>query len=328
MKHRAALLLAMLPALVLTGCEGAQSALSGGGRESISTLFLTLVLTVGSAVIFLLVAFALWVSLAGPASWKKKISSNSIVVWGGIAFPTVVLSVLLFYGFALLGAGPAGAGQQDDDPLLIHVEGLQWWWRVTYLDDAGNAIETANEIRFPAGRTVKIELTSADVIHSFWIPAYAGKVDMIPGHTNTITIIADEPGTVRGQCAEYCGGAHALMAFTAITMEPEAFDEWLAEEAGPVTIAGSPGEDKFLQAGCGGCHTVRGTSANGSVGPDLTHVAGRQTIGAGILQTDRAAFLDWLERHQEIKPDNLMPDYDTLNEEDRASIATYLAGLD
>ena len=327
MKLRHALTL-LLPLIALTACAGEQSALSGGGAESNRTLLLTIILTAGSAVIFVIVLGAIVAALSGPARWKRALSSKHIVVWGGIAFPTIVLSALLVYGFAALGAGPAASAPSTEDPLRIRIDGLQWWWRVTYLDDSGNAIESANELRLPAGRTVEIELTSSDVIHSFWVPAYAGKLDMVPGHTNTITLVADEPGLVRGQCAEYCGGAHALMAFAVITMEEAAFDAWLAEEAGPAAVSGTEGERAFLEAGCGGCHTVRGTPASGSVGPDLTHVASRRTIGAGTLPADEAAFLDWLERHQQIKPENLMPEYDFLSDDDRSAIATYLAELE
>lgn len=331
MRRLASLLLAT-SLCVLAGCAGEQSALSGGGAESDRTLLLTIILTAGAAVIFLIVIAAITAAFFGPARWKRTLSSQGIVVWGGIAFPTVVLSVLLVYGFLALGAGPANSSSAEasaeEAALRIRVDGLQWWWRVTYVDGEGNEIESANELRLPAGRTVELALTSSDVIHSFWVPAYAGKVDMIPGRTNTLTLVAEEPGIVRGQCAEYCGGAHALMAFSVVTMAPEAFDTWLAEEAGPATVTGTDGQQAFLEAGCGGCHTVRGTPAQGSVGPDLTHVASRRTIGAGILPTDRAAFIDWLERHQTIKPDNLMPAYDFLTDEDRASIATWLAELD
>lgn len=324
-RHTVFLLLAML---AVAACTGEQSALSGSGQESGRTLLLTIILTVGSGVIFTIVIAATATAFFGSAGWKRALASKGIVVWGGIAFPTLVLSALLVYGFLALGAGPASSTTTDKDPLRIRVDGLQWWWRVTYFDATGKAVESANELRLPAGRTVELELTSSDVIHSFWVPAYAGKVDMIPGRTNTLTLVANEPGIVRGQCAEYCGGAHALMAFSVITMEEDAFDAWLDEEAGPAHLTGTEGEQVFLQAGCGGCHTVRGTSAQGSVGPDLTHVASRRTIGAGILPTDRKAFLDWLERHQSIKPDNLMPAYDFLTDDERASMANWLAELD
>lgn len=313
---------------LLAGCAGEQSALSGGGQESDRTLLLTIILTAGSAVIFLLVIAAIAAAFFAPVRVKRWLASNNIVIWGGIAFPTVVLSALLVYGFLALGAGPASSATAAGDPLRIRVDGLQWWWRVTYLGNDGEEIESANELRLPAGRTVQLELTSSDVIHSFWVPAYAGKVDMIPGRTNTLTLVAEEPGIVRGQCTEYCGGAHAFMAFSVVTMDPADFDAWLAEEAGPANLTGTQGERAFLQAGCGGCHTVRGTSARGSVGPDLTHVASRRTIGAGLLPTDRDAILTWLKRHKSLKPDNLMPAYDMLSEEEQASIADWLGQLE
>lgn len=321
-------LISVFAGLIVGACAGDQSALSGGGVESDRTLLLTIILTIGSVVIFLLVLGAVAGALLGPSSWKRALARSGIVIWGGIAFPTVVLTVLLIYGFATLGAGPAQSSPSAGDPLRIRVEGLQWWWRVTYLTEDGEEIETANELRLPARRTIEIDLTSADVIHSFWVPAYAGKVDMIPGHTNTITFVANEPGIVRGQCAEYCGGAHALMAFPVQTMAPDAFEEWLDGEAAPAVRTNQSGERAFREAGCGGCHTVRGTPAQGRVGPDLTHVASRMTIGAGIMATDEAAILTWLERHQSIKPDNLMPEYDFLTDAERRAIASYLAGLD
>lgn len=325
---RRGLSLLLLSLAVLAGCAGDQSALSGGGQESNRTLLLTIILTVGSAIIFLIVIAATVAAFFGPARLKQQLSSGSIVVWGGIAFPTVVLSALLVYGFLALGAGPASSTTAQGDPLRIQVDGLQWWWRVTYLAPDGTTVESANELRLPVGRTVSLELTSSDVIHSFWVPAYAGKVDMIPGRTNTLTLVAEEPGIVRGQCAEYCGGAHALMAFSVVTMETGEFDNWLADEAGPAAVTGTEGERAFLQAGCGGCHTVRGTSARGGVGPDLTHLASRRTIGAGILPTDRDAILEWLRRHKSLKPDNLMPAYDILTDEEQARIADWLAQLE
>ena len=170
MKRRQTLTL-LLALLALTACAGQQSALSGGGAESDRTLLLTIILTAGSAVIFVIVLGAVMAALSGPARWKQILSSKHIVVWGGIAFPAVVLSALLVYGFAALGAGPAASATSTEDPLRIRIDGLQWWWRVTYLDDSGNAIESANELRLPAGRTVEIELTSSDVIHSCWVPA-------------------------------------------------------------------------------------------------------------------------------------------------------------
>ena len=143
---------------------------------------------------------------------------------------------------------------------------------------------TANEIRIPAGRQVEIELSSADVIHSFWVPSLAGKVDMIPGTVNRMRLRAAQTGTYRGQCAEYCGGPHALMAFHVVVLEPDQFESWLAGQRQPAaaqrTALQRRGEGLFLSTGCGGCHAIRGTKAAGTIGPDLTHVGGRLSIAA------------------------------------------------
>lgn len=320
--RRGGCLLACL--VLLAGCAGEQSAFSAAGEEAISTLRLTWILTLGSVLVFLLVTGALVAALGKPGGMRRRLADPRMVTLGGIVFPMVVLAILLVYSFALLRAGPASAGAA---PLNIAIEGKQWWWRVTYSDAPGGPVESANELRIPVGETVRLELTSADVIHSFWVPAYAGKVDMIPGRTNALTLKVTAPGIVRGQCTEYCGGAHALMAFTVIAMPPADYAAWLEREAAPAA-QGLPGEGEFLRAGCGACHTVRGTPAEGTAGPDLTHVASRQTIGAGILATNPENFRAWLARHREIKPGNLMPEYDFLSPAEREAIATYLEALE
>jgi cytochrome c oxidase subunit 2 len=160
--------------------------------------------------------------------------------------------------------------------LRIQVTGEQWWSRMLYQHD-GTTVATANEIRIPAGKRVIFALTSADVIHSFWVPNLGGKVDMVPGRTTHLRLRADSPGIMRGQCAEFCGGPHALMAFEVVVLSEPDFEQWLkgqaAHAAEPTTSGARKGRDLFLAAGCGGCHTVRGTAAVGTIGPDLTHLA-------------------------------------------------------
>jgi cytochrome c oxidase subunit 2 len=237
------------------------------------------------------------------------------------------LSVLLWYGFSILKAGEQLA--RAENPVHISVVGEQWWWRVVYRHSDGRTTESANEVRIPTGRPVEIELSTADVIHSFWLPAYAGKVDMVPGRINRLHFVADKPGVVRGQCAEYCGGAHALMAFYAVAMAPADYDAWLAKEkadAQPATA--KAGERLFLASGCGGCHTVRGTRADGKMGPDLTHVGGRVSLGAGILPNTPESFAQWISRHQKLKPDNLMLPFDFFSESELHALSAYLDGLE
>ena len=208
--------------------------------------------------------------------------------------------------------------------MRIEVIGEQWWWRVRYLDGAGRPeFETANEIRIPGGQPVLLELKSADVIHSFWVPALAGKLDMIPGRTNRLRLLAARAGEYRGQCAEYCGGPHAFMAFFVIAEEEPAFEAWAANQRAP---AGQD-SDLFLRQ-CGACHTVRGTAAAGKLGPDLTHVGSRKTIGAALLPMNRGALAGWIASSQHLKPGNLMPSFQRLSGEELRGLASYLESLE
>jgi cytochrome c oxidase subunit 2 len=218
-----------------------------------------------------------------------------------------------------------------DAGIRIAVSGEQWWWRVRYLPSQGEPVESANEIRLPAGERVEFILTSPDVIHSFWIPSLGGKVDMIPGRTTTLMLEPTRPGVYRGACAEYCGTSHALMNFMVVVMEPDEFDRWLERQAAPLQApAGQTalqGQQAFLKNGCGACHTIRGTAADGGVGPDLTHVGSRKSLGAAILPNTRQAFIRWIGHTQDIKPDVNMPSFGMLQDDERAAIATYLSGL-
>jgi cytochrome c oxidase subunit II len=324
--HCAAVLVLGAPAL--SGCAGEQSAFSPSGAEADRTLQLAWVMFAGGAAILVLVCVLTVLAIAGPQTWRAMLRDKHMVVGLGLVFPVVVLSALLLSGFVLMRAGPAVAGS-GETPVRIAVSGEQWWWRVTYEGEDGKRFESANELVVPTGRLVEIELTSADVIHSFWVPAYAGKVDMIPGRTNRITLLVDTPGVRRGQCAEYCGGAHALMSFHVVALPPAKFEARLAHEAGDaVAIGQRDGEQAFLRTGCGACHSIRGTPAVGVAGPNLTHVASRQTLGAGILPTDADGFAKWIEIHREIKPQNEMPPFDFLKPEEVRLIAEYLAALE
>ena len=167
-------------------------------------------------------------------------------------------------------------------------------------------------------------LTSPDVIHSFWIPPLGGKMDTIPGRENLLRLRPTTPGTYRGICTEFCGASHAFMAFEARVVEPDAFDTWLAAQAAPAVSA--QGEEAFRAAGCGGCHTVRGVIEQGSVGPDLTHIASRATI-AGILDNTSEAVRDWIVAPETFKPDARMPGYAMLPEAELDAIVTFLESL-
>lgn len=278
--------------------------------------------------VLLVVVVALALALFGPKRMKDALGGEKAILIGGVAFPVVVLSAILVYGLAATSqmTQPGGPGE-----LKIRVVGEMWWWRVDYMAGEREAFETANEVWIPAGRPVTLILTSADVIHSFWIPQLAGKMDMIPGRTNTLRIQADRPGIYRGQCAEYCGGPHALMGLVVVALPPEEFDQWLVRQAAPAAPPTDElqalGLQLFERNGCPVCHTIRGTGANGAAGPDLTHVGGRLTLGAGILPNNQGTIGGWVSDVQALKPGVRMPSYDTLQGIELRALAAYLESL-
>ncbi|WP_374275872.1 c-type cytochrome [Brevundimonas sp.] len=277
--------------------------------------------------VLVVVLIALGVALFGPRKWRQRLGGEKLVWAGGLAFPIVVLSALLIYG---LGLTSHLTPDPEPGEMRVRVTGEMWWWRVAYLDDQGReAWQDANEVHIPVGRTVVLELDSADVIHSVWVPRLSGKVDMIPGRRNFMRIQADEPGVYGGQCAEYCGGPHALMGFVVVAHEPEAYAAWAARQATPVQTAAlpSPGAEVFDRAGCGACHAVRGTEFNGLAGPDLSRVGARRTIGAGILPNNEGTLGGWISDSQSIKPGNRMPAYPVLTGQELRDVSAWLKGL-
>jgi cytochrome c oxidase subunit 2 len=313
---------------LVTSCGGSQSALDPGGREASRVLDLFWIMTIGAAAIWLsVVALAVYATYFARAPLPPKLGRR-LVIGGGVAFPVIALAVLLVYGLALL---PEFLRPAPDGALKIQVTGHQWWWRVRYLREGAAPVDTANELHLPVGRTVEFQLDSADVIHSFWIPALGGKVDMIPGRSTRLVLEPTREGVYRGVCAEYCGTSHALMAFFAIVRAERDFERWLAEQAEPARsperASGRRGGRVFLASGCGACHTVRGTRADGVVGPDLTHVGSRSQLGGGNLPAEPWAFRRFVAAPDEVKPGVHMPAFRMLPAEDLDSLAAYLEGL-
>jgi cytochrome c oxidase subunit 2 len=220
----------------------------------------------------------------------------------------------------------------DADALVIEVVGHQWWWEFRYPE---YDIVTANELYLPAGRTVDLRLTSADVIHSFWIPRLAGKRDVVPGRENHLWFKADSVGRYIGQCAEFCGLSHALMKLEAVVATPEDFDGWVQaqsvpapgpDEADPLAALAAEGAAAFMRTGCIACHRIDGTPAAGVLGPDLSHVGSRRTIAAGILENTEENMQRWLRDPVSVKPGSLMPNLQ-LSDEDIRSLTAYLQSL-
>lgn len=313
--------------LLLPGCSGIQSALTPAGRgaEQIADLFWWMV--AGAVVIWLAVmALGIYAAVTAPEAGARR--SGLLIVGGGAVVPTVVLTVLLVFGLRLMPPLLAAAPERT---MRIRVTGEQWWWRVRYAPADGRTVDLANEIRLPVGEPVEFLLDSPDVIHAFWIPSLGGKMDMIPGRRTRLLLEPTRTGTFRGACAEYCGTSHALMAFPVVVMEKDAFGRWLDEQRKPAVQPGGElptrGRDHFFSNGCPACHTIAGTGARGTVGPDLTHVGSRLTIGAGIVPNDTKGFIQWIARTEQIKPGVHMPEFGMLSDEELTALAAYLESL-
>jgi cytochrome c oxidase subunit 2 len=243
------------------------------------------------------------------------------IVVSGVVVPVVLLTAVFVLSVRDMNAIANGG----DTRLTVEVVGHMWWWEARY---PGGAV-TANEIHIPTGESVRFEVTTVDVIHSFWVPQLGPKIDMVPGRTNVLHVRADRPGTYRGQCAEFCGLQHANMAFFVVAEPPDEFDRWLLNEAQPAaspTADAAGGLDVFLRSSCVGCHTIRGTEAMGTLGPDLTHLASRTTLAAGTIPNARGHLADWIADPQSIKPGTVMPPTE-LTSGEMTALLDYLEGL-
>lgn len=322
---------------LLAGCQGqwgtdVQSALHPAGRaaESIESLwwFLCILLTAVFAITLLLLGLAL-LTRPNPARPGPPLGPTRFVVLSGIALPALILVVLLFASVTT-----TVALRPPEPGLTIRVVGHRWWWEVHYPD---LGIDTANELHIPVGVPVRIELEARDVIHSFWAPNLAGKMDLVPGGVNVFWLQADRPGTFRGQCAEYCGIQHALMGFYVVALPPDEFDAWARRMLSPPTLAEAApdpplaerGRELFFSpaAGCYACHAIKATPAVGDVGPDLTHMGSRLSIGAATLPNTSENLAKWILNPQAFKPGNLMP-ATPLAADDLDALVAYLESLE
>lgn len=319
----------------LAACQGAQTPLDPAGDQSqnLFSLFQLMlwVCGVAYALVLLFLAWAIWRArhVAGridPAIEPgDRLIGRSLWAWAALVLMgLVILTTGSFLADWALSRGERAAA------LDIRITGHQWWWRIEYRDPAGGWIETANELHLPEGGTARVLLGSADVIHSFWVPNVAGKMDVIPGKPNMLALTPRRVGWFRGQCAEFCGSQHALMAFDVKVETPAQFADWLARQKAVAMPPSDPAlrraQQLVTEGVCAGCHRLRGTPAAGRAGPDLTHLASRRMIAAGTLPMTRGAIQGWIAQPRALKPGTMMPPV-PLSAADADAVSRYLVSL-
>ena len=321
--------------LLLAGCAGRQTPLAPAGMQAGATFDLfTLMLLVGGAAygaVLLFLAIAMWRASQRPLAEPQLEPADpglraALWLWGA----AVVTGLVVLAGGSFV-VERALASARTRETLLVRVTAHQWWWRIAYRDPASGAwIETANELHLPVDLTARIELGSSDVIHSFWVPNVAGKMDVVPGRRNALDVTPRRIGWFRGQCAEFCGAQHAHMALDVKVDSAADFAAWLAAQARPATAPRDSGAARGLAVittgPCGLCHVVRGTRATGRAGPDLTHLASRRSVAAGLVPMSRGAVQGWIAQPQALKPGTMMPAV-SLSAADADAVSHYLVGL-
>jgi cytochrome c oxidase subunit 2 len=317
---------------LLVGCgqEGTPSVLDPHGPgarriEGLWWLMLWISVVVFGVVLAFLVAAVVKARRKEAAPTARARWGEPFVVISGVVVPSLVLIAVFVVSLRDMAAL---SSPQEEPRLTIEVVGHDWWWEVVYPESAA---VTANEIHIPVGEPVRLELTTDDVIHSFWVPQLQAKTDLIPGQTNEMWLEADEPGRYRGQCAEYCGLQHANMIFYVVAEPSGDFQRWLSEQAGdasePQDFGAAAGREVFLNTTCAGCHAIRGTEADATLGPDLTHLAGRDTIAAGVLDNTRGDLASWIVDPQGVKPGATMPPT-SLTADELENLLDYLEQLE
>jgi cytochrome c oxidase subunit 2 len=306
---------------------------AGAGARAIHPLLWGLIWLSIIVVVFIALAVVAGIFVRGLGTREPKLVIPARAgrglwwIYGGVGISTIIL--IAFIGWTVTTMARLAAPSSESS-LTINVSARQWWWGFQYDDpNPAKTFNTANEIHIPVGEPVRFNLSSPDVIHSFWVPALGGKVDVIPGRTNSLWLEADRPGVYRGQCSEYCGPQHTEMAFHVIAEPRSQFEPWrTAQQARapvPKTAGLQDGLAHFVNR-CGECHNVRGTKANGTKGPDLTHLMSRSTIAAGMLDNNLGNLSGWIANPQGLKAGALMPDI-SMSGPEFQSILSYVETL-
>jgi cytochrome c oxidase subunit II len=322
---------ALLTALpVLAGPNTPPSALDPKGSNATTIAGLFNIVLIIAVVVFVIVEGLLLFS-----AWRFRHKPEEAVVppqiHGNTRFElawTIVPALIVVSLFVLtLQTQQKLDNKGSSEPITVKVIGHQWWWEYQYPD---LNITTGTDLVIPTGRTVNLEITSIDVIHSFWVPQLNGKTDAIPNHINTSWIEADQPGTYFGQCAELCGASHANMRIAVIAKDDADFQAWVtAQQAGPAqpsTADATAGQQVFMTGPCVGCHSINGTAAVGKVGPNLTHFGSRTHIAGGMFENTAGNLTRWLSDPPGVKPGSIMPNLH-LNPADIQKLVAYLESL-
>ncbi len=318
-------------ALLASGC-GKQSILSTRSPQAHNIMLLWWWMLAAAVIVFvgavslLVVAWFRRSSPGLPFFGQREAVPEGMVLLFGIGIPVVAL-VALFAVANVYLIRQTSPPDPRSTAMTIDVIGHQWWWEVRY---AGTEAVTANEIHIPVRTRVNLVATTADVIHSFWVPALNRKIDMVPGRSNRILLYASSPGVFRGQCSQFCGLQHAHMAMSVFAQTPAAYRAWLANMAAPAvpasTAAAQAGERVFMTGQCASCHRIAGTPAQADVGPDLSHLATRTTLAALTIPNTPSELAAWIHNPQAIKPGDRMPDLG-LSSTQVDSLVTYLDSL-
>jgi cytochrome c oxidase subunit 2 len=328
----ALLLVVAVPAFAQEGTPPQPSALAPVGPNSAAIANVFNIVLIIATVVFVVVE-GLIVFSAIRFRRKAKDTSEPVQIHGNTkaeiawtilpALIVVTLFVLALQTLQTLDTKPAAASEQ----MTIKVIGHRFWWEYQYPD---LNITTATDLVIPTGKVVNLEISSGDVIHSFWIPQLNGKTDAFPNHINTTWIQANAPGVYYGQCAELCGPSHANMRAVVIAKTPEEFDQWVKEQqappAQPTDALAQQGQQVLLAGACIGCHSINGTAAQGKVGPNLTHLASRTSIAGGMFTNTEGNLKRWLTNPPAVKPDSVMPNLN-LSKSDIDALTAYLLSL-
>jgi cytochrome c oxidase subunit 2 len=326
----AAFLVSLGFALLLAACgnDNSPSTLDPKGDEAKRIAGVWWIMFGLAIVVYVAVAgFVIVASLRGRrvrGEDRERTVRDDVFIWiGGIVVPVVILA---FLAVVTVHTGAALRHVKAKE-LRVDVAGERWWWRVHYQDPD---FETASELHLPVGRPVAIRLTSDNVIHSFWVPQLAAKVDTIPGQVNVLRFTPEKPGVFRGLCAEFCGVQHARMQFLVIVESPTDFGRWVARRQNvvnePTSELAARGRMVFEREACAGCHTIDGTGARGTFGPNLTDLGDRRTIASGTLDNNESNLVQWITDPQHQKPGALMPPA-VISNEDIKAVADYLESL-